>query len=347
MIAFAGWTLPVQYKAQSHIQSHTWTRENASLFDVSHMLQTRIEGDDRLAFMESLCPSDLQALPEGQATYSLLTNERGGIVDDCIITKHADHLYLVVNAACADKDLAHLRSHINRYNITLAPYTDKALLALQGPKAASVLESLLNKPLDQMGFMEARFVELGGMPVHVSRSGYTGEDGFEISVDADKSTLLAEKLLDHADVMWAGLAARDSLRLEAGLCLYGHDLNDDTTPVEANLNWTIAKRRRESGEFLGSSVILQQLQQGVSRKRVGFVVQGAPAREGAPLFHEGQVGSITSGCPSPSLGVNIAMGYVDKSLSKLKTKVEVQVRNRMQPAVVSKMPFIPSRYHKP
>ncbi|KAF9169637.1 hypothetical protein BGX21_010176 [Mortierella sp. AD011] len=352
MVPFAGWSMPVQYSNLGVGASHNWTRTNASVFDVSHMLATRITGKDRVKFYETLTVADIENLPVGSSTLSVFTNENGGIIDDTIICKHQDSLYIVSNAGCADKDLAHIRSHLKEFqnkggDVDLKIIDDHSLIALQGPKAAPVLEALIGKDLRDLAFMDSRFITIKGIECHVARSGYTGEDGFEISVPNSDAVEFTKMLISDPRVELAGLGARDSLRLEAGLCLYGHDLDDTITPVEAGLTWTIGKRRRTEGGFLGAATIQDQLKNGVSRRRIGLVVQGAPAREGAQIFANGElVGKVTSGCPSPSTKKNVAMGYVKNGLHKSGTELEVEVRGRKQKAVVTKMPFVPAGYHK-
>ncbi|KAG1048498.1 hypothetical protein G6F43_009112 [Rhizopus delemar] len=340
MVPFAGYYMPVQYDHLGISASHLHTRQKASIFDVSHMLQSRVTGKDRNKFFERLVVADLHQLPIGQGTLSLFTNEQGGIIDDTIIMQQQDSLYVVSNAACADKDLAHIRKHLAEYqkkgfDVDFDIIQDHSLIALQGPKAAEVLEGLVGKSLGDFSFMHGRQMDIAGVPCH-------------LSIPTDEINTLTEKLLAHPDVELAGLGARDSLRLEAGLCLYGHDLDETTTPVEAGLTWTIPKSRRETGGFLGAEHILPQIKGGVSRRRVGLVVQGAPAREGAEILNqEGQViGAVTSGCPAPSLKKNIAMGYVKNGFHKKGTELNVKVRNKVQPAVIAKMPFVEAKYHK-
>ncbi|KAG0043235.1 hypothetical protein BGZ83_011693 [Gryganskiella cystojenkinii] len=352
MVPFAGWSMPVQYSNLGVGASHVWTRQNASVFDVSHMLATRITGKDRVKFYETITVADIEALKVGQSTLSVFTNENGGIIDDTIICKHQDSLYVVSNAGCADKDLAHIRAQLKDFqnkggDVDLKIINDHSLIALQGPKAAAVLEGLAGKDLRDFPFMDGRFMTIKGIDCHVARSGYTGEDGFEISVPNGDAVEFTKLLIADPRVELAGLGARDSLRLEAGLCLYGHDLDDTITPVEAGLTWTIGKRRRAEGGFLGASKIQDQLKNGVSRRRIGLIVQGAPAREGAQIFANGElVGKVTSGCPSPSIKKNVAMGYVKNGVHKSGTELEVEVRGRKQKAVVTKMPFVPAGYHK-
>ncbi|OAQ32986.1 glycine cleavage system protein T [Linnemannia elongata AG-77] len=352
MVPFAGWSMPVQYSNLGVGASHNWTRNNASVFDVSHMLATRITGKDRVKFYETITVADIENLPVGSSTLSVFTNENGGIIDDTIICKHQDSLYVVSNAGCADKDLAHIRAHLKAFqnkggDVDLKIIDDHQLIAIQGPKAAAVIEELVGKSLQDFPFMDGRFMTIKGIECHVARSGYTGEDGFEISVPNSDAVEFTKMLIADPRVELAGLGARDSLRLEAGLCLYGNDLDETTTPVEAGLTWTIGKRRRAEGGFLGAEKIQEQLKNGVTRRRIGLVVQGAPAREGAPIYANGElVGKVTSGCPSPSTKKNVAMGYVKNGVHKSGTELEVEVRGRKQKAVVTKMPFVPAGYHK-
>ncbi|KAF9547226.1 hypothetical protein EC957_008736 [Mortierella hygrophila] len=352
MVPFAGWSMPVQYSNLGVGASHNWTRNNASVFDVSHMLATRITGKDRVKFYESITVADIENLPVGSSTLSVFTNENGGIIDDTIICKHQDSLYVVSNAGCADKDLAHIRPLLKAFqnkggDVDLKIIEDHQLIAIQGPKAAAVIEELVGKSLQDFRFMDGRFMTIKGIECHVARSGYTGEDGFEISVPNSDAVEFTKLLIADPRVELAGLGARDSLRLEAGLCLYGNDLDETTTPVEAGLTWTIAKRRRAEGGFLGAEKIQDQLKNGVTRRRIGLVVQGAPAREGASIYANGElVGKVTSGCPSPSTKKNVAMGYVKNGVHKSGTELEVEVRGRKQKAVVTKMPFVPAGYHK-
>ncbi|KAI8922330.1 hypothetical protein DFJ77DRAFT_506110 [Powellomyces hirtus] len=354
MVEFAGWDMPVQYSGLGVLASHMWTREKASLFDVSHMLQTRWVGKDRTKFIESLVVADVQALPVGSSTLSLFTNENGGIIDDTVINKQDDKgLYVVSNAGCAEKDLAHIRSHLQTFqnkggDVDVQILDDVSLVALQGPSAAKVVSGLAGIDLQDFGFMTARHMNIRGIDVYISRCGYTGEDGFEISVPHKDVVKLTELFLDHPDVELAGLGARDSLRLEAGLCLYGHDLDDTVTPVEGGLTWTIGKRRREEGGFLGAEKIIPQIGKAVPRRRVGLVVEGAPAREGAEILNaDGEtIGKVTSGCPSPVLKKNIAMGLVKNGFHKQGTELQVKVRNRLQKAKITKMPFVAQQYYR-
>ena len=349
MVEFAGWSMPVQYDSQGVLASHHWTREKASLFDVSHMLQTRWTGKDRIKFIESLVVGDVEGLEVGQSTLSLFTNKDGGIIDDTIINKQDDKgLYVVSNAGCREKDLKHVREQLDQAKglDVDVQVLDASLVALQGPSAAGIIAKLSGSNLGDFRFMTGRQMRLKDIDAYVSRCGYTGEDGFEISVSHDSATDLCELLLSNSDVRLAGLAARDSLRLEAGLCLYGHDMDDTTTPVEAALAWTVGKRRRSDPSFLGAQIIIPQIGKATEKRRVGIIVEGAPAREGcAILSPDGHtIGVVTSGGPSPTLKKNIAMAYVAKGFYKQGTEVFVQVRNRKQPAQVVKMPFVPHQY---
>ncbi|KAJ1960754.1 hypothetical protein GGI12_003628 [Dipsacomyces acuminosporus] len=351
---FAGWDMPLVYADQGALDSHLHTRKQASIFDVSHMLQTRIVGKDRHKFLEHLVVADLQELPVGGSTLSLFTNEQGGIEDDTIITQQKDSLYVVSNAGCADKDYAHLLKHArlfqdNGADVDVLKIEDHSLIALQGPSSQKALEQLAGADLSKMPFMTGQTIDIKGVPCHVARSGYTGEDGFELSIPTGEVVSITEALLENPEVKLAGLGARDSLRLEAGLCLYGSDIDATTTPLEAGLVWTIGKRRRTEGGFIGADVILDQIaKKGGVRRRVGLIIEGAPARAHAKVLSaEGEeIGEITSGVPAPSLNKNIAMAYVKKGFNKRDTEVKVKVRNRIQNAKVVKMPFVPAGYHK-
>ncbi|KAJ1724772.1 hypothetical protein LPJ53_000979 [Coemansia erecta] len=351
---FAGWDMPLLYADQGALDSHLHTRKHASIFDVSHMLQTRIVGKDRHRFLEHLVVGDLKELPVGGSTLSLFTNEQGGIEDDTIVTQQQDSLYVVSNAGCADKDLAHLLKHAKIFqdqgaDVEVRKIEDHSLIALQGPSSQKALEQISGADLSQMPFMTGQFIDIKGVPCHVARSGYTGEDGFELSIPTGEIADITKALLENPEVKLAGLAARDSLRLEAGLCLYGSDIDSTTTPLEANLVWTIGKRRRAEGGFIGSSIILDQIaKKGGERRRVGLIVEGAPARAHSKVLSADgeEIGEITSGVPAPSLGKNIAMAYVRKGFNKKDTELKVKVRNRVQNAMVVKMPFVPANYFK-
>ncbi|XP_068109012.1 aminomethyltransferase, mitochondrial [Hyperolius riggenbachi] len=352
MVEFAGWSLPVQYK-DSHIASHLHTRQHCSLFDVSHMLQTKVNGKERIAFMESLVVADVAELKENQGTLSLFTNDSGGIIDDLIVTNTSEgHLYVVSNAGCAVKDSALMQNKLSEFKAAGRDVDlevlDFALLALQGPSMAQVLQAGLSDALSKLTFMTGVTTSVFGIPgCRVTRCGYTGEDGVEISVPADRAVELAEKLLQNSEVKLAGLAARDSLRLEAGLCLYGNDIDETTTPVEASLVWTLGKRRRSAMDFPGASVIVPQIKGKVTRKRVGLTSAGPPVRQHTPILNmDGKViGEVTSGCPSPSLKVNVAMGYVESEYVKAGTPLRLEVRKKLVDGVTSKMPFVPTKYY--
>lgn len=352
MVAFAGWSLPVQYR-DSHVDSHLHTRRHCSLFDVSHMLQTKIFGCDRVRLMENIVVGDIAELRPNQGTLSLFTNEAGGILDDLIVTNTSEgHLYVVSNAGCRDKDLALMQDKVkefqNRGLDVGLEVVDNALLALQGPTAAQVLQAGVTDDMRKLPFMTSAVMEVFGVSgCRVTRCGYTGEDGVEISVPAAGAVHLATALLKNPEVKLAGLAARDSLRLEAGLCLYGNDIDEHTTPVEGSLSWTLGKRRRVAMDFPGAKIIIPQLKGEVQRRRVGLICEGAPMRAHSPILNtEGTViGTVTSGCPSPSLKKNVAMGYVAFKYSRPGTQLLVEVRRKQQMTVVSKMPFVPTKYY--
>ncbi|KAI2529616.1 aminomethyltransferase [Homo sapiens] len=352
MVAFAGWSLPVQYR-DSHTDSHLHTRQHCSLFDVSHMLQTKILGSDRVKLMESLVVGDIAELRPNQGTLSLFTNEAGGILDDLIVTNTSEgHLYVVSNAGCWEKDLALMQDKVrelqNQGRDVGLEVLDNALLALQGPTAAQVLQAGVADDLRKLPFMTSAVMEVFGVSgCRVTRCGYTGEDGVEISVPVAGAVHLATAILKNPEVKLAGLAARDSLRLEAGLCLYGNDIDEHTTPVEGSLSWTLGKRRRAAMDFPGAKVIVPQLKGRVQRRRVGLMCEGAPMRAHSPILNmEGtKIGTVTSGCPSPSLKKNVAMGYVPCEYSRPGTMLLVEVRRKQQMAVVSKMPFVPTNYY--
>ncbi|MBI1262604.1 MAG: glycine cleavage system aminomethyltransferase GcvT [Rhizobiales bacterium] len=354
MVPFAGYDMPVQYP-MGVLNEHLHTRAKAGLFDVSHMGQAWIEGPDFetvAGAMEALVPGDLLALAPGAIRYTQLTNNGGGILDDLMITRpaeadRANSLFIIVNAACKDEDFKHIAANMPT-GVALKPITDRALIALQGPTAADVFAGFAPEAVE-MNFMTARAMNVAGIPCLVSRSGYTGEDGYEISVPEKDAVALTQKLLAHADVAPIGLGARDSLRLEAGLCLYGHDINHQTSPVEAALLWSISKRRRAEGGFPGAAIVQKQIAEGVTRKRVGILPEGkAPAREGTGIADEqGNVlGIITSGGYGPTVGGPIAMGYIDIAHAKPGTKIFLAVRGKDRPAQVVTMPFIEKRFHR-
>ncbi|MGN6155005.1 MAG: glycine cleavage system aminomethyltransferase GcvT [Sphingomicrobium sp.] len=345
MVEFAGYWMPVQF--EGIMAEHLWTRENAGLFDVSHMGQLYVHGADAAVALETLLPGELQALPDRKLRYSLLLDESGGIIDDLMATRRGEDFYLVVNGATKHGDIEAMRQALPG-TIYVDHMTSQALLALQGPKAAEVLESLI-PGVSELGFMEGNAFHAFGHPLWISRSGYTGEDGFEISVPAVAAEQLADALVADERVKPIGLGARDSLRLEAGLPLYGHDLDRKTTPVMAGLTFAIQKRRRAEGGFPGAPRILAEIQGGPIEKRVGFDVEGRqPVREGALVLDgEGnEVGKITSGGFSPSLQRPIAMGYVAAGLAEPGTELKLEQRGKLFDAKVAPMPFVPHRYHR-
>jgi aminomethyltransferase len=351
MVPFAGYEMPVQYPA-GIIAEHLHTRAQAGLFDVSHMGQIRLRGAEAARALEALVPGDLQALMPRQMRYTLLLNDRGGILDDLMATRvpeeAGDGLMLVVNAACKEADLAHLRAHLDRA-VAIEPQFERALLALQGPAAAAVLARFA-AGVERMAFMSAAEASIAGTPCSITRSGYTGEDGFEISVSAEQAAGIAERLLGEPEVMPIGLGARDTLRLEAGLCLYGHDIDETTTPIEAGLAWTIGKRRRAEAGFPGAAMILRQLAEGTARRRVGIRPDGrAPAREGTAVIDPAgqRIGTVTSGGFGLSVGAPIAMGYVDAAHAAEGSALSLIVREVARPAHVSRLPFVPTRYYRP
>ncbi|NQV45430.1 MAG: glycine cleavage system aminomethyltransferase GcvT [Rhodospirillales bacterium] len=344
MVPFAGYDMPVQYPA-GVMTEHTHTRTEAGLFDVSHMGQVRLHGAHASEALEKLVPGDITALQSGRTRYTMFTNENGGILDDLMVTQHGDYLYLVINAACKDADIQHLRNNLPD-NCELEILEDRALLALQGPKAANVM-SRYSPAARHMTFMSATELHIADIPCFITRSGYTGEDGFEISAPLDSAEDLARLLLDEEEVMPVGLGARDSLRLEAGLCLYGNDIDETTTPIEAGLIWTISKRRRQEGGFPGDTVIQQQITDGVSRKRVGIQPEGrAPARAHTEITDtDGAIiGEITSGGFGPTVGGPVAMGYVAAPHASAGTAVNLLVRGKSMSAQVCSTTFVPHNY---
>lgn len=346
MVPFAGWEMPVQFEGV--MAEHLHTRAKAGLFDVSHMgqvlLRPRTDMATLAAEFEKLMPVSVAALPEGRQRYGLLTNDQGGIRDDLMFANRGDHFYVVVNAGCKDADIAHLTAHLGDQ---VHPVTDRALLALQGPLAVDALSRLVPAVAD-MRFMDVITADTLFGPLWISRSGYTGEDGFEISVPFGGADGLASALLDMAEVAPIGLGARDSLRLEAGLCLYGHDIDTHTTPVEAGLTWAIQKSRR-SGGFAGDTRILHELAEGPERKRVGLLPEGrAPMREGVELFAADgtPVGTVTSGGFGPSVGAPVAMGYVAAAHTAIGTHLFGEVRGKRLPVTVAALPFVPPSYKR-
>lgn len=355
MVPFAGYSMPLAYGDVGQVASHNHVRQKVGLFDVGHMVQSNFRGATATQFLEWLTPSSLSTLPSYSSTLSVLLNEQGGIIDDTIITKHAqDAFYVVTNAGRRDRDLAHFQEKLAEWNaseqgkqgpVEMEVLEDWGLLALQGPEAAPYLQSLTSFDLRQLTFGKSAYVPIEGFNLHVARGGYTGEDGFEISIPPSQTVEVA-KLLSKDPVKLIGLGARDSLRLEAGMCLYGNDLDETTTPVEAGLTWVIGKDRKENGTFIGAEAVRKHLKEGPPRRRVGLVVEGAPARQGAKIVgpEKEQIGVVTSGIPSPTLGKNIAMGYIKNGFYKKGTEVEVDVRNKLRKAVITPMPFIKPNY---
>mmetsp|Transcript_5712 Transcript_5712/g.6261 ORF Transcript_5712/g.6261 Transcript_5712/m.6261 type:complete len:424 (-) Transcript_5712:33-1304(-) len=368
MVPFAGYELPVLYKGDNGgvMKEHLWCRSKASLFDVSHMGQILWHGKDRIKFLEKVVVGDIAGLKPGQSCLSLITNEKGGIIDDTVITNAGDYIYMVVNGACKHGDMKHFKEQLElcrdeNLNITM-DYLEESmsLLALQGPEAAAVLSKLIPSDikLESMGFMEKNILTSidGIYNCRITRCGYTGEDGFELSIPSVYAESIASKLLEDDRVLQTGLGARDSLRLEAGLCLYGNDLDETTTPVEGVLAWTFGKggpkaRRRNEKGFVGHEHILAEDSsklQKVNRKRVGIMGMKAPARQNVEIFSEDEkpIGIITSGTFSPTLKKPIAMGYVETASAKAGTDVLLKIRNKFQKATITKMPFVPNNYYR-
>jgi aminomethyltransferase len=356
MEAFAGWSMPIQYEL-GILAEHRHTRTAAGLFDVSHMGQILVrarsgEVRDAALALESLVPADLLSLRPGRQRYGFFTTRSGGISDDLMIANLGTYFYLVVNAAGAADDAAHLREHLSD-RCSVEVLSDRALLAIQGPRACAALAAVVPM-VAAMRFMDADVFSIGDVPCFISRSGYTGEDGFEISVPASMAATVVEQLLDYPSVKLIGLGARDSLRLESGLCLYGHDLTQETTPVEAALGWAIGPARRTGGAraagFPGSEVILSQLSLGASRRRVGLKPEARPVREGAALFADATsttvLGQVTSGTFAPTVQCPVAMGYVPSSVARIGTRLYADVRGQRVPVTLSNMPFVPHRYHR-
>jgi len=357
MVPFAGYEMPIQYTGEGGgiVAEHEWTRTSASLFDVSHMGQLGVTGPSEdhaeaaaqgAAALEALLPGLISSLKVGRMRYSMLLDENGGILDDLMVTNAGPRIALVVNGAVKWDDIAHLREHLPD-DITLHHFDDFALLALQGPKAGDVLEELI-PGTGALTFMTAALFEWGNGHVWVSRAGYTGEDGFEIAVHQDAVVALADALIADDRVRPAGLGARDSLRLEAGLPLYGHDITTDTDPVSADLTFALSKKRREAGGYMGHGRVMEAFNNGPATKRVGLKVEGRmPAREGAEVFAgDTKVGTVTSGGFSPTLGYPIAMAYIDAAHAQDGATLEIAVRKKRLAATVSPMPFVPHRYYR-
>jgi aminomethyltransferase len=345
MVPFAGYDMPVQYP-MGIMGEHNQTRTGAGLFDVSHMGQARYEGDEKA--IERLITADLEALNPGEQKYTLLLNDKGGIRDDLMVSRpwSGGGLFLVVNAATKEADFAHIEAAVAGKG-KLTRLEDRALLALQGPAARDVMERLCADAC-RMIFMQCGVFELDGAEVFISRSGYTGEDGFEISVPAGDAERIARLLLAQPEVEPIGLGARDSLRLEAGLCLYGHDMDESRTPVEASLIWALARTRRDRGDFPGADVIARQIEEKTCQKRIGLKLAGAPAREGAEIADKDGniIGIVTSGGFGPTVNGPVAMGYIDRGFLEPGTGVDILVRGKPRPATVVKLPFVPANFYR-
>ncbi|NRF68527.1 glycine cleavage system aminomethyltransferase GcvT [Aquincola sp. S2] len=350
MVEFAGYSMPVNYPT-GILAEHRHCRDFAALFDVSHMGQLQLRGDDAARALETLVPMDVIDLAVGKQRYAFFTNASGGLLDDLMMTRRSDHLFLIVNAACKAADIRHLMTHIG-HRCTIVPLPDRALFALQGPQAVTAL-SRLNADVAGLTFMTGGDFHLDGAECFVTRSGYTGEDGFEISVPAEHAVSLAHALLRQPEVKPAGLGARDTLRLEAGLCLYGHDINETTTPVEAGLTWAIQKVRRpggaRAGGYPGAAAIERQLATGPTIKRVGLTgLERIPVREGAQIYdgHNRKLGHVTSGTLGPTVFEPVAMAYLAANHAISHHEVYAEVRGKRLPMRVAAMPFTPHRYHR-
>ncbi|XP_053694676.1 aminomethyltransferase, mitochondrial [Sabethes cyaneus] len=361
LVDFAGYWLPVQYSDQSIIKSHLYTREYGSIFDVSHMLQTYLRGKDVVNCFESVCTADIKGLKNGTGTLTVFTNDKGGILDDLIVNRVSDDtLYVVSNASRKESDMAVMTDAVASFkakgkdvSVTFLPSDEQSLLAIQGPSAISVLQKLCTTDLSRLFFMNTISDQIAGVEkCRITRCGYTGEDGVEISVPSSKASEIASALLESkvGKLKLAGLGARDSLRMEAGLCLYGNDIDESTTPVEAGLLWLVAKQRRAENNFPGSDIILKQIKNGVTRRRVGFSMSpgSAPARQHVEVCdnEHRKIGEITSGCPSPCLQQNIAMGYIQEVSKKVGTEVLLKVRDKYYHSHVAKMPFVATHYYQ-
>lgn len=345
MVDFAGWDMPVQYP-MGIMGEHKHCREKAALFDVSHMGQVILKGDQIGAQLEALCPQAFSTLKEGKARYGFFTNEAGGIMDDLIVSNAGDHFFVVVNAALRHQDIPHLRAHLQGIEIT--ELFDHALIALQGPASETILAEFC-PAARELKFMETTMADIDGTNCRISRLGYTGEDGYEISIPEADATRIAKLLLDHEDCAPAGLGARDSLRLEAGLCLYGNDIDQSTSPIEASLSWAIQKRRKEEGGFPGAARIQKEIAEGSGQKLVGIKPTGrAPARQHVEIHSTdgGKIGEITSGCFGPTVGGPVAMGYVTTDHSQPGTSVNLIIRGKSHPAEITALPFVTQNYKR-
>ncbi|UWQ29430.1 glycine cleavage system aminomethyltransferase GcvT [Leisingera sp. M523] len=345
IVDFAGWEMPVQYP-MGIMGEHKQCREKAALFDVSHMGQVILRGDNVGEKLETLCPQAFATLKEGKARYGFFTNDDGGIMDDLIVSNAGDHYFVVVNAALRHQDIPHMQANLDGIEVT--EIFDRALVAVQGPKAEDVVGELCPAARD-LKFMETVLADIGGVECRISRLGYTGEDGYEISIPEADAIRVSKLFLAHDDCEPAGLGARDSLRLEAGLCLYGNDIDQSTSPIEASLNWAIQKRRREEGGFPGAARIQKELAEGTAKKLVGIKPEGrAPARQGVEVQSEGgdTLGAITSGSFGPTVGGPVAMGYVAADHSAAGTKVNLIIRGKAQPAEIVALPFVTQNYKR-
>ena len=345
MVGFAGWDMPLQYPT-GIMKEHRQCREQAALFDVSHMGQLVLSGPSADAMLETVVPADIRNLKDGACRYTFFTNDSGGILDDLIITRTGESFFIVVNASMCEQDVAHLSKHLDGQS--LVQLNDQALIAIQGPQAVDVLTTIC-ADVSSMAFMTSIETTIHGIACRVSRLGYTGEDGFELSVPDEHAEAIAREILADARSGPVGLGARDSLRLEAGLCLYGNDIDQSSTPVEAGLQWAIQKRRRSEGGFPGDEVIQQQLASGTERMRVGIQVDGrVPARQGTPVCDlTGEViGEITSGCFGPTTNAPVAMGYVAAKMAEPGTQLLLTIRGKQHPASVAALPFVPHQYHR-
>ncbi|MFK8048513.1 MAG: glycine cleavage system aminomethyltransferase GcvT [Halioglobus sp.] len=350
MVPFAGYEMPVQYPS-GIIKEHLHTRALAGLFDVSHMGQVVVAGPDSAKMLESLVPADLEGLAIGAQTYTLFTDDHGGVLDDLIVTRWSEQeFFLVVNAACKEQDIAHLRAHLGENSFRVLE--DQALLALQGPAARQIMK-IICPGSEQLTFMSGCHTQWEGIDVYISCSGYTGEDGFEISVPGENAEALARKILQFPEALPIGLGARDSLRLEAGLCLYGHELSPQIDPIQAGLIWSISKTRRpdgaRAGGFPGASVIFERMKTSTDLKRVGLVVDGKrPVREGQLVLGENgePVGEICSAGYGASVGGPIAVAYINRGLGDPGTALSVDVRGKSIPVTVARLPFSPQNYFR-
>lgn len=349
MAPYAGYEMPIQYP-MGVMKEHHHTRAAAGFFDVSHMGQLKFTGADREKFLEFVTPVDFTLLGNGQGRLSLLLNEHGGVKDDCIVSRYSDHCFVVVNAGCKDKDIAHLNTQLKAFggDVQMEVLDDKALFALQGPKAMDVMSKYVDN-LETHAFMSGRIVNVSGKELRVTRCGYTGEDGFEVAIDGTTAIEFAEELMKNETVKPIGLAARDSLRLEAGMCLYGHELTEEINPVTAGLMWLFSKRRMAEGGFIGHEAVAD-FKANISTKcplsRVGILSTGPVAREGTEVFKDGvKIGVICSGSPSPTLGKNVAQAYLNRG-TKAGEKVQLSVRGKLVDAETAKMPFVESHYYR-